>query len=97
MDNYKNVQFKFLSEEEEPFSLRGMVLIREKEMVLEVEHPDDRPYTIVGKERGGFFKGVHEGLPGDTPVSAKWTRLESIWIGTWLEEEITYWFSFKLV
>jgi hypothetical protein len=66
-------------------------------MLLEVELPGDKLYVSRGQARESFFEGVHEGLPGDVPVLAKWTRLDDIWIGTWLEGGIDYLFTFQRV
>jgi hypothetical protein len=96
MEHYDNVSFEFLSAGDEPGTLHGTVIIRDNGMVLEVELPGDRPYVIHGEARDGFFEGVHQGLVGDVPVHAKWTRLDTIWIGTWLEDLIEYLFTFQL-
>lgn len=93
---YDNVLFDFLSAGDEPSALRGTVIVREQEMFLEVEYPDDRPYSIRGKAQQGFWAGVHEGLSDDASVQAKWTRLDDIFIGTWLEDGIDYVFTFRL-
>jgi hypothetical protein len=96
MENYANVHFQFVSEEDEPVSSIGTVIIRDDEMVLEVPLPGDLPYVIVGKLRNGYYEGVHVGQPGDVPVAAKWVRLAHVWIGTWLEQDIEYLFKFEL-
>lgn len=95
-ERHDNVQFEFLSAGDEPVASRGTVIVRQDEMVLEVEDPDERPYLIKGKRRQGFWAGRHEGLPGDVPVEAKWTRLDDIFIGTWLQKGIDYVFMFRL-
>jgi hypothetical protein len=94
---HKDVEFEFLSAAEPPSTLRGAVIVRNAEMVLEVECPgEDRSYVIRGKAVDGFFKGWHEGLSGDTPVQAKWGRLDDIFVGTWIEEGREYLFTFRL-
>lgn len=65
-------------------------------MVLEVECPGERPYTIPGKSVRNFFHGHHKGMPDDERVEAKWIRLDEIYIGTWLEQGIEYLFTFSL-
>jgi len=99
MSWFKDVDFYFLSAadaETAEHNYRGTVIIRENEMVLEVELPGDEPYLIKGKTRDGFYEGDHEGMSGDIPVHAKWTRLDRIWIGTWLEDGYESLFTFRL-
>lgn len=91
-----DVRFEFLSACDKPRILRGTVVLRDNEMVLDVELPGDRPYCIKGKERGGYFEGVHDGLADDVPVHAKWTRLDKAWIGKWVEGGIDWFFTFEL-
>jgi hypothetical protein len=93
---YDNVLFEFLSGADKPIASRGMVIIRESEMVLEIECPGDRPYLIKGKQKQDYYSGEHEGSPDDVSVEAKWTRLDDIFIGTWIEEGIDYLFKFRL-
>jgi transcriptional regulator with XRE-family HTH domain len=93
---YTNVLFEFLCAGTKPRSLRGIVIIRDREMVLEVQLPGDRPYLIKGVVGDGFFEGDHEGLVDDIPVHAKWNRLDDLWIGTWHEDGIEYLFTFRL-
>jgi hypothetical protein len=94
---YENVDFDFLSAAGPPETLRGTVVVRDAEMVLEVECPDEpRPYTIPAKATHNVFHGRHVGLPDDVPVEAKWTQLDDIFIGTWIEHGIDYVFTFRL-
>ena len=96
MQRHDNVRFEFLGGDDALVALRGTVIVRDDEMVLEVECRDDRPYSIRGTPRRGFFIGRHEGLPGDVAVEAKWTRLDDIFIGTWVEGGMDYVFKFRL-
>src|SRR4051794_33030206 len=99
MPRYKNVSFELLGagdSEAVHRALRGTVIVRDGEMVLEVELPGDRPYLIKGKECDGFYAGAHDGHKDDVPVYARWTRLDNIWIGMWVEEGYDYLFSFEL-
>lgn len=93
---YENVNFRFLTEFDDPIATTGMVLVREGEMVLEVDHPDDRPYSIVAKMKGDHYAGVHEGIPGDVPVAAKWVQLDAGYVGGWYEDGQEWLFSFTL-
>jgi hypothetical protein len=96
MKRYDAVDFEFVCADDTSSIQRGVVIVRDTEMVLEVECPGDRPYLIRGKAHDGYYAGVHEGLPEDVPVSAKWTRLDDIWIGTWLEDGFDYLFTFRI-
>jgi hypothetical protein len=96
MKRYPTVSFEFVSADDASSIQRGVVIVRDMEMVLEIECPGDRPYLIRGKACEGFYEGVHEGLAGDIPVHAKWTRLDDLWIGTWLEDGFDYLFTFRL-
>ncbi len=93
---YDNVLFEFLSAGHEADESRGTVIVREHEMVLEVECADDRPYLIVGRTAPGFWAGRHEGLSEDVSVAAKWTRFDDVFIGTWVEGGIDWVFKFRL-
>ncbi len=93
---WPNVQFEFVSLAGDADAHGGTVLVRDGEMVLEVECPDDRPFVICGKAVEGFFRGVHQGQPGDVAVVAKWIRLDDIYIGTWREGGAEYLFTFRL-
>ena len=93
---YTDVQFEIVSLAGDSYAYRGTVIVRDGEMLLEVECPDERPYVIRGKASCDFFQGRHEGLLGDPSVQAKWIRLDDIYIGTWLEEGIDYLFKFCL-
>jgi hypothetical protein len=96
MGRYPAVLFEFVSATKPATAARGVVIARGAEMVLEVECPGDRPYLIRGADRGGHFAGVHEGLPGDVPVHARWARLDDRWVGVWHEDGWEYLFTFRL-
>ena len=95
--HYVDVEFEFLSAKKDLTEL-GIVIQRDDEMVLEVEcngDPED-PYLICGKAERGFFHGRHKGkLPDDVTVEAKWTRLDDIYIGIWIEDGVDYFFKFR--
>jgi hypothetical protein len=93
---YSDVQFEFLSAVDGLESERGVVIVRDGEMVLEVECPGDRPYSIRGTLSHDFFAGWHEDRTGDVAVVAKWIRLDNIYIGTWTEAGKDYLFKFRL-
>jgi hypothetical protein len=95
---YVDGEFEFLSATKD-LTERGIVIQRDDEMVLEVEcngDPED-PYLICGKAERGFFQGRHKGkLPDDVTVEAKWTRLDEIYIGIWIEDGVDYFLKFRL-
>ena len=93
---YENVQFQFLSFEDDDCISLGSVVVRGKEMVLDVLCEGNSPYVVVGKKSRGFFLGEHKGQPGDVPVRAKWIQLDDRYIGTWVEQRIEYLFTFSL-
>jgi hypothetical protein len=93
---WPKVQFEFVSLAGDVDASSGTVLVRDGEMVLEVECPGDRPYVIRGKAIDGLYRGIHQGQPGDVPVAAKWIRLDDIYIGTWREAGIEFLFTFRL-
>ena len=91
---FKDVEFEFLSGTEH-LSLRGTVIVRDHEMVLDIYCPDFTPYLIHGKSTGVFYSGRHEGVQ-DVRVDAKWTCLDDIYIGTWVEYGMDFVFKFRL-
>jgi hypothetical protein len=93
---YKEVEFEFLSPTEEAELLRGEVLIRDSEMLLDMACPDDTPYDIRGRATGSFYQGQHKGRPGDVPVRAKWVLLDDTYVGIWIEGGYEFLFRFRL-
>ena len=96
VQRWTDVQFEFVSLAGDTYAYSGTVIARDEEMVLELECPGERPYLICGQAIGEFFRGAHQGLPDDVPVTAKWIRLDDIYIGMWIEEGIDYVFIFRL-
>lgn len=92
---YSDVQFEFFTVDGLE-SERGAVIIRDGEMMLEVECPGDRPYSIRGTVTRNFFVGQHQDRPDDVRVEAKWIRFDDIYIGTWIQEGTDYLFKFRL-
>lgn len=64
-------------------------------MVLEIPGGDG-PYLIVGKASEHWFGGMNSDLKGWKEVDAKWTRLDGTFVGTWIEDNCQFLFSFKL-
>ena len=98
MAKFNDVEFEFLSLAKDVTvgPSRGAVILRDREMMLEIEYHGERPYNIRGNATGNFFSGRHEGIPGHIQVNAKWTRLDDIYIGTWVEEGREFVFKFRL-
>src|SRR5690349_15598303 len=87
MARYEHIQFEFLRAGYAD-EASGTVLLRSQEMILEVDDPGDLPYSIRGKMTGDFFSGRHEGEPAALRVTAKWIRLDDIFVGTWVEDGV---------
>ena len=71
---YENVSFHFLGAEED-CDLRGNVIIRDVEMVLEVLEGDDAPYTIVGATNQHWFEGINVRHDAQYETKARWAVL----------------------
>jgi hypothetical protein len=95
MARYDKIQFEFLCAGYAD-EANGTVLVRNREMILEVEYPGELAYLIRGRLKGSFFSGQHEGQPEDLRVSAKWTQLDDMYIGTWVEDGEDWLFTFRL-
>lgn len=101
-ERYSNVEFEFLTaaDKKRPHLIeRGVVLVRDGEMVLEVDYNGDTqdPYVVCGTAERGFFHGRHKGrVPDDVAVEAKWTKLDDVYIGMWTEDGTDYFFRFRL-
>ena len=93
---WPKVQFEFVSLAGDAYTYSGTVRVPDGGMVLEVECPGYRPYLILGEAVDGFFRGTHKEQPGDSPIAAKWIRLDDIFIGTWKEDRTEYLFKFDL-
>ena len=96
MKRYSPVTFEIVGEDGRSRKPRGVVIVRDTEMVLEVECPGDQAYLIRGKDCGGFYDGFNEGLEGDVPVHATWSCQGGTYKGTWVEDNEDYTFSFRL-
>jgi len=95
MARYEHIQFEFLCAGDAD-EANGTVLSRSQEMILEVDYPGELPYSIRGKMRGDFFSGRHEGEPTALRVTAKWIKLDDIFVGTWVEDGVDWLFTFRL-
>lgn len=92
---HDNVAFRFLGNREDCV-LTGTVLVRDREMVLEILAGGDGPYLIVGKSRKHFFEGTNSASGMHNPVNAKWAAVGESYVGIWTETGYDYLFSFDL-
>ena len=93
---HKTIEFYFQpTASEDPY--KGTVLLREKEMVIDIPIQDDEgPYLIVGKFNGRFYEGKNSAHDAHSDVYAKWGDFGDIYIGQWIEDSDEYLFSFKI-
>ena len=93
---YAPVTFEFFNDNGTSRKERGVVIVRDGEMVLEVEWPGFLPYLICGKDCGGFYEGFHKAPTDDAFVHATWTRSGDTCEGEWVEDTYKYRFTFRL-
>jgi hypothetical protein len=93
---YVDVVFEFFHAAYQPEVHYGTVLLRDREMVLEVELPGSTPYHIQGALKGSYFQGREAARPGVSPVFAKWILLDDTYVGLWVEEGQDFMFKFEL-
>ena len=86
---HDNVFFEFVSASMNPTDGRGTVIVREQEMVLDIESNGGH-YLIVANDRTGFFVGSGDG------VKARWASLGAEFVGLWIEEGDEWFFRFHL-
>jgi hypothetical protein len=70
-------EFEFFHAVDRSTVLGGFVLLRGKEMLLDIEEPDDTPWDIHGKAKGAFFEGEHKPRLGD--ISGRLILRTTIW------------------
>ena len=96
MPKFPRIEFEFLCATGKSQTLYGSVIVRNDEMLLDIESPGDRPYDVRGKDTGLFFRGNHVGRPGDSAVDAKWILLDDTYVGRWVEDGYEFFFHFQL-
>jgi hypothetical protein len=90
---FDNVLFEFPSDD-----MRGTVLMRGDEMVLEIPEQDGlAPCLIVGKRDGQIFRG-RNGIRDEyaLSISAAWCNFGEVFAGVWVEEGNELLFLFRL-
>ena len=108
MKNYDAVKFVFCAKSEPKKTYTGLVLDRAEhnQMVLALPWeqngeypPNDGWYIVSGTRRSdGAFQGTHsrEGGDDDVSVTATWSKADEAYSGKWIEDSVTYDFSFDL-
>ena len=90
---YENVLFEFPDDD-----MRGTVVVRGKEMVLDVPEQNGLAAAlIVGKREGQIFRGKSDVRDKDAlKISAAWCDFGEVFAGVWLEEDNELLFLFRL-
>jgi hypothetical protein len=91
---YDEVLFQFLSMDDRG-ELRGTILIRDNQMVIDIPQNGVSTFVIVGSNQEGFYEG-HNSTKGAPRVHAHWTKFGPIFAGRWVEDRVEYLFSFRL-
>ncbi len=92
---YENVEFQFLTLEEAS-TLSGTVLLRDREMVLDIQEDGATIYLIRGKSFKHFFEGANSAGSSILKVRARWVGFGREYVGKWIEDGQEYLFSFEL-
>ena len=101
MPTFQNVDFRFLSTDDDS-SLKGVVLIRNegraKEMIIDIADPSTGPYLLVGKlaAEKAYYRAVNTANDREANVEASWAEVKDCFTGWWHEEDIEYFFQFRL-
>jgi len=90
---YENVLFEFPSDD-----MRGTVLVRDNEMVLDIPEQEGlAPCLIIGKREGQIFRGKNDIRDEYAlSISAAWCDFGEVFAGVWLEEGNELLFLFRL-
>src|SRR6266576_1457992 len=89
--------FRFLAANEDS-RLAGTVIVRDGEMVLDISEgvTPYGPYLIIGTGNEYWFEGTNSAHGMKYHVKAKWVQVGGTYIGTWIEGDEDYLFSFEL-
>lgn len=87
---------RFLSDEDD-LELEAVVLVRDREMVIEIFATDDNAhYLVVGVLHGQHWRGTNRSAHPDAPsVHARWADLGDDFVGIWREDGLEYLFTFE--
>jgi len=92
---YQNISFQFLSAGGEEDYEQGTVLMREHEMVIDIQ--GEYPYLVRGRKVEHYFAGIDSiNREIDVDVKARWALLGDIYVGIWIEDGVEFLFSFRL-
>jgi hypothetical protein len=93
---YEQVEFQFLSLTEAD-TLLGTVLLRESEMVIDIQEDDGTTvYLIRGKSFKHFFEGANSAGSSMPRARARWVGFGREYVGKWIEGGQEYLFSLEL-
>jgi hypothetical protein len=100
---HDNVIFEFFEQYEGdiesyyPTSLKGTVLIRKDEMVIDIRDPEGAStYLIIGKQHKFVYRGRNTAKDATADVQAKWVYIDGEYIGLWIEDNDRMVFIFEL-
>jgi hypothetical protein len=91
---YNEVLFQFLSMDDVG-ELRGTIVVRDNQMVIDVAVNGRPTFVIVGSDQEGFYEGDNS-TRGAPRVHARWARFGPVFAGRWVEDGVEYLFSFRL-
>ena len=97
MGRYHDVPFVFY-DDELTIHQKGVVVIREDAMVLEIPEQDGYPPAfVIGKPSGHFFRGTNTVRDEwFIPVDASWADLGGLCVGAWQDDTYDFIFYFQL-
>lgn len=94
---YDDVPFVFYNDDT-TIEQKGVVVIREDAMVLEIPEQDGYPPAlIIGKASGHYFRGKNSVRDQNfVPVDASWADLGDLCVGVWQDDSYEFIFFFHL-
>ena len=103
IEKHDDVMFEFFEQYDDdiesyyPTSLKGTVLIRKDEMVIDIRDPEGAsPYLIIGKQHEYVYRGRNTAKDATAEVQAKWVYIDGEYIGLWIEGNDRMVFMFEL-
>lgn len=86
---HEDIEFVFVSGSFDATSARGRVLVRDGEMILDIEW-QGTAYHVPGQREQSYFIGT------DVDVRARWADLGTEFVGVWIEKGHEWFFRFRL-